>query len=103
VTKFLLLGVLLLASSAALAVTAVEGTVQKIDATAKTIVVKAADGTEHSFHLAGRTTVHGAEKAAAGAKESFHGLKEGSHVVVHYTTKGTERPPRRSTMLGKGA
>jgi len=68
----------------------VQGRIEKIDHTAKTIVVKAADGTEHTFHFVERTAVHGTEKAGVAAKESFHGLKEGSEVVVHYTTKGTE-------------
>jgi hypothetical protein len=37
----------------------------------------------------GRTTVHGTQEAAAGAKDAFHGLKDGSEVAVHYTDKGT--------------
>ena len=84
----LVLGVLfLLFGSTAFALTAVEGRVEKIDRTAKTIVVKAADGTEHTFHFVGRTAVHGTEKAGGAAKESFHGLTEGSEVVVHYFAK----------------
>jgi len=52
----------LLAEPARAVVSTVEGTVKKVDSTAKTIVVKAADGTEHTFHFVGRTTVHGAEE-----------------------------------------
>ena len=38
-----------------------EGTVKKIDAITKTIVVKTANGTEHTVHFLDRTAVHGAE------------------------------------------
>ena len=65
-------------------VTAVHGTVTKVDSTTKTIVVKAADGTEQTLHVVGKTTVEGTE---AGGKDALHGLKEGSEVVAHYTTK----------------
>jgi hypothetical protein len=44
-------------------------------------------GTEHTFHFVERTAVHCTEKADVAAKESFHGLKEGSEVVVHYIMK----------------
>lgn len=81
---------------------AVEGTVKKVDAAGKTIVVKTADGTEHTFHLVGRTAVHGAEVTAKGTKETFHGLKEGSVVVVHYTAKGTEETAEEIDHVGKG-
>src|SRR5208337_2436252 len=101
--KLLVLGVLfLLFCSTAFAVTAVKGKVEKIDHTAKTIVVKAEDGTEHTFHFVGRTAVHGTEMAGAGAKESFHGLKEGSDVVVHYTVKGSEETAEEIDHVGEG-
>jgi arginine repressor len=92
----------LLFCSTAFAITAVEGKVEKIDRTAKTIVVKTADGAEHAFHFVGRTTVHGNEKADEAAKESFHGLKEGSDVVVHYTAKGSEETAEEVDHLGEG-
>ena len=102
-SKSLVLGVLfLLFCSTAFAITAVEGKVEKIDRTAKTIVVKAADGTEHTFHFVGRTAVHGAEMAGAAAKESFHGLREGSDVVVHYTAKGSEETAEEIDHIGEG-
>ncbi len=102
-TKCRYLGpMLLLACSTAFAVTAVQGTVQKIDTAAKTVVVQAKDGTEHTFHFVGRTVVHGAEKGGAVAKESFHGLKEGGEVVVHYTAKGTEKTAEEIDHVGKG-
>jgi len=71
-------------------VSAIKGTMTKIDRSAKTAVVKVADGTEHIVHFVGRTTVHGVEKSAAYAEDAFHGLREGYSVVVHYTAKGTE-------------
>ena len=101
--KLIVLGVVFLAMcSPAFAVTAVRGTIEKIDGTAKTIVVKAADGTEHTFHFLGRTAVHGGEKAGAAMDESFHGLKEGSDVIVHYTTKGTEETAEEVDRVGEG-
>jgi hypothetical protein len=102
-SKSLLLGVLfLLLCSRAFAIAAVEGKVEKIDRVAKTIVVKAADGTEHTFHFVSRTAVHGAELGGEAAKESFHGLKEGSDVVVHYTAKGSEETAEEIDHVGEG-
>jgi hypothetical protein len=68
-------------------VTAVHGTVTKVDNATKTIVVKTKDGTEHTLHFVAKTTVHGTE---AGAKDTFKGVKEGSEVVAHYTEKGAD-------------
>jgi hypothetical protein len=103
---FLALGLPLCAfviSAAEDVATAVTGTVKKIDAGTKTVVVKTADGTEETFHYVGKTTVHGAEGTAKGAKEGLHGLKEGSEVAVHYTAKGTERQLRRLITWAKTA
>jgi hypothetical protein len=71
-------------------VTATHGTITKIDATAKTIAVKSADGTEHVFYWAKDTSVHGVKAADLAAKDSWHGLKEGSEVVAHSTQRGTK-------------
>jgi len=83
-------------------VSAVHRTIQKTDSVAKTVVVKTADGAEHTFHFVGRTAVHGGEKAAAGAKDAFHGLKEGSDVVVHYTAKGGKETAQEVDRMGEG-
>jgi preprotein translocase subunit YajC len=83
-------------------VTAIHGTITKVDAAAKTIAVKTADGTEHTFHFVAKTTVHGARAAATGAKDSFHGLTEGSEVVAHYTAKGAEETAVEVDKVGKG-
>src|SRR5580704_18671729 len=82
-------------------VTAVDGTVKKVDSGAKTVVVKTADGTEHTFHFLGRTAVHGVEATAKGSKDVFHGLKEGTEVAVHYTVKGGEETAREVDHIGK--
>ena len=95
----LLFGVIALAAQDA--ATAVEGTVKKVDAGTKTVVVKTADGTEHTFHFVGRTTVHGTEAAAKGSKDAFHGLKEGSEVAVHYTAKGGRETAEEVDQIGK--
>jgi hypothetical protein len=71
-------------------VTATHGTITKIDAAAKTLVVKTADGTEHVFHWTKDAAVHGVKASDTAAKDSWHGLKEGSEVVAHSTKKGTE-------------
>jgi len=70
-------------------VTATHGTITKIDKGAKTLAIKTADGTEHVFHWAKDTTVHGVQ-ASEVAKDSWRGLKEGSEVVAHSTKRGTE-------------
>lgn len=77
------------------------GVVLKLDATAKTVVVKASDGTEHTLHFLERTTVHGAHAVAASAEDAFHGLKEGSEVAVHYTAKGTDETAEEIDNIGK--
>jgi hypothetical protein len=79
-------------------VTAVHGTVTKVDAGAKTMVVKAKDGTDHTLHVVGKTTVHGTD---AGAKDAFKGLKEGSEVVAHYTVKGSDKTAVEVDKVGK--
>lgn len=80
------------------AVTAVHGTVTKVDAAAKTIAIKTKDGTVQTLHWAGKTTVRGAD---AGAKDTFKGIKEGSEVVAHYTTKGADKTAVEVDKVGK--
>ncbi len=82
-------------------VSAVHGAVKKIDTGAKIVVVKTADGTEHTIHFLDKTTVHGVDTSAAAAKDSWHGLKEGTEVVAHYTTKGTEDTAVEIDKVGK--
>ena len=82
-------------------VTAVHGTVKKVDSASKTIAVKAKDGTEHTFHFVDKTTVHGVHATATGSKDAFHGPTEGSEVVAHYTAKGTEETAVEVDKVGK--
>jgi hypothetical protein len=82
-------------------VSAVHGVITKTDAAAKTIVVKTKDGTEHTIHFVGKTTVKGGEMTADAAKDTFHGLKEGSEVVAHYTVKGTDKTAVEVDKVGK--
>lgn len=71
-------------------VSAVDGTVKKIDAGTKTVLVTSADGVDHSFHYSGDLVVHGAKDTAKGSDDAFHGVKEGSKVAVHYTGDGAK-------------
>lgn len=82
-------------------VTAVAGSVKVIDKATKTVVVKAADGTEHTFVFVRQTVAHGAEKTAGGGKDAFLAMKEGDEVVVHYAVKGTVKTAREVDRVGK--
>lgn len=82
-------------------VSAVAGTVRVVDKGTKTVVVKTADGTEHTFKFVGKTVAHGAEATAGSAKDAFLGMKEGDEVVVHYTVKGTVKTAQEVDYLGK--
>lgn len=80
---------------------AIHGTITKLDSATKTMVVKTKDGVEHTVYFVDKTSVWGADKTAAGAKEAFKGLSEGSEVVVHYTVKGTESTATEVDKVGK--
>jgi len=104
-TKKLLLGMSFAAVAMFAAddvVTAVEGTVKKVDSGTKTVVVATGDGAEHTVHFVSKTSVHGWDAADAGAKDGMHGVKEGSHVVVHYTVKGTDKTAQEVDRIGDG-
>jgi hypothetical protein len=79
-------------------VSAVRGTIQKIDASTRSVVVKATDGTEHTVRVGARAAVHGTDVAA---QATFRGLKEGTDVVVHYTRKGTRETALEVDKVGK--
>lgn len=64
-------------------VSIIHGTIKKVDKTTKTIVVKSADGTEHTIKIAGDDTVKG-------TKDGFDGLKQGTEVVARTTGKGVD-------------
>ena len=66
------------------------------------MVVKAADGTEHSIHLVARTAVHDGQDTYKGAEGAARGVQEGSEVVVHYTKQGTDETAEEIDHVGKG-
>jgi VCBS repeat-containing protein len=84
------------------AVNAVEASVKRVDAGAKTITVKSADGAEHTFRIVERTSFHGAEDTTGLGKDSLHGVTEGSDVIVHYTKKGSEETAEEIDRIGQG-
>jgi hypothetical protein len=76
------------------AVHLVSGFVKHVDHDAKTMVVKTADGTEHTIKWTGDT-------AWEGTKDSGKGIKEGSKVSVKYTEKGGEKTAVGVKDIGK--
>jgi Cu/Ag efflux protein CusF len=93
------MAMVMLAAEPVISVT--EGTVRRIDSAAKTILVETKNGTERTFRFGERTTVHGVEAAGSGSREALHGLKEGTEVAVHYTTKGTEDTAEEIDHIGR--
>jgi hypothetical protein len=89
------------------AVHAVVGVVTKIDKTAKTISVKTADGAEQAFKYTARTTVRDSREAGNGVKrgvvETYFAGKEGSHVMLRYMGKGTDKTATVVDDFGKEA
>jgi hypothetical protein len=87
----------------------VAGTIQKVDAAGKTIVIRTADGTEETLKVTDRTVVRGVEGAGRAAdtvgrpagtagKEAAHEVgaaalagKEGTGAIVHYTGEGADK------------
>jgi hypothetical protein len=73
----------------------ISGVVKKVDKGTKTVVVKTADGTEHTFKYTEHTAVEGAKDVQKGtdkgAVETYLTAKKGAKVTVHYTEKGAEK------------
>jgi hypothetical protein len=65
-----------------------KGTVTHVDKAARTVTVKAADGTEDTYHVAKDATVDAGHGVV---KSSEWTAKEGDHVVVHYTEEGGKK------------
>ena len=72
----------------------VSGVVKHVDKDTKTMVVKAADGTEHSVKYTDKTTWKG-------TKDAGEGIAEGSKVTVKYTEKGGEKTADAVKVAGK--
>lgn len=62
----------------------ISGFVKHVDKGTKTMVVKAADGSEHTIKWTGKTTWEG-------SKDAGKGVEEGAKVSVKYTEKGGEK------------
>jgi hypothetical protein len=73
----------------------VSGVVKSVDKTTKTVVVKTADGTEHTIKYTDQTTVKGAKDTGkgveAGSVDTYLDAKKGAAVTVKYTEKGGEK------------
>jgi YD repeat-containing protein len=86
---------------------AVAGAVTKVDDAGKTIAVKTADGTEHVFKYTAKTSVTGAQAAGEDVKtagvDSYMKGKEGTHVVVRYMGKGSDKTAVSIKDFGKDA
>ena len=72
----------------------VKGVVKSVDKDSKTMVVKTADGTEHTIKWTDKT-------AMEGAKGAGEGITEGSKVSVKYTEKAGEKTAVGVKDLGK--
>ncbi|MBA3601640.1 MAG: hypothetical protein H0W45_10485 [Acidobacteria bacterium] len=77
---------------------AIVGSIETVDKTAKTVAVKIANGTMETVKWTGKTTVRGLKDGAKAADFAGH---EGSHVIVHYTVKGTEKTADAFEYLGR--
>jgi hypothetical protein len=73
----------------------VSGVVKHVDKDTKTMVVKTADGTEHTIKYTDDTVVKGTKDAAKGTEkvsaDTYLATKEGAKVTVKYTEKGGEK------------
>ena len=74
---------------------AISGTVKSVDKGTKTMVVKTADGTEHTIKWTDSTVVKGSkdtgEAAATATVDTGKGIAEGSKVTVKYTETAGEK------------
>ena len=75
-------------------VSIVHGTIKKVDNVTKTVVVKTADGTEHTIKVTGQTTYKG-------TKAGLDGLKDGTEVVARTTGKGLDETGVEIGKIGK--
>jgi hypothetical protein len=74
---------------------AVSGVIKSIDKDAKTVVVKTADGTEHTIKYTDKTVVKDAKDTGKGVEkgsvDTYLGAKVGTKVTVKYTEKAGEK------------
>jgi hypothetical protein len=79
---------------------AIIGEVRKVDYAVGKVVVKTAEGAEETFKFTGKTTARGLKEGGKGVALAG---KEGSHVVVHYVSEGTEKTAVGIEHIGKDA
>lgn len=78
-----------------------EGTVKKIDADSRTVVVETTEGAEQTYHFTDKTAVYGAREADSESRKTLNGLEEGSDVAVHYTDNGTDKSAEEIDRIGE--
>ena len=66
---------------------AVSGVVKSFDKDAKTVVVKTADGTEHTIKYSDKTSIRVGKQIEHGGADAWLGTKEGERVTVRYTSR----------------
>lgn len=76
---------------------ALEGTMKKVYAAARTVIVTTVDGVEHVVHFTTNLIVHGGKGAGV---DALQGLREGATVVVHYTMQGGEEAAQEIDRIG---
>ncbi len=73
----------------------VTGVVKSVDKDTKTVVIKSADGTEHTIKYTDDTVVKGSKDAAKGTEkasvDTYLAAKTGTQVSVKYTEKAGEK------------
>ncbi len=73
----------------------VTGVVKSVDKGTKTMVVKTADGTEHTIKWTDSTVVKGTKDTGKavekGSVDTYLGAKKGTQVTVEYTEKAGEK------------
>ncbi len=73
----------------------VSGVVKSVDKASKTVVIKTADGTEHTIKYTDKTTVKGVKDAGNGVEtgsvDTYLDTKKGATLTVKYTEKGGEK------------
>ena len=76
---------------------ATEGTVKQFYRGLNFVVVKTMDGMEHVYNFTKDLIVHGGKNSGV---EALEGLREGTHVAIHYSTTGTKASAQEIDVLG---
>jgi hypothetical protein len=76
---------------------ATEGTIKQFYRGLNVVVVKTIDGVEHVYNFTKDLIVHGGKKPGV---EALEGLREGTTVVVHYSTSGAKASAQEIDVLG---